>query len=150
DNYGAGQLYRYGVHEITEMREEEHTLDEMFRHGEKAVGPGEGVAFPMDEKWFRSPGLGGYGGDRWIFIEDAGYIKLREVAVTYNLGGDFIRNLGLSNISVRLSGRNIKTWTDYTGYDPDTNRSQATNSRGVDYFNSPQTRMWSMTLRVNL
>ncbi len=84
-----------------------------------------------------------------MFIEDAGYIKLREIAVSYRLKGNFIKNLGLSDVTLRLSGRNIYTKTDYTGYDPDTNRSQSTNSRGVDYFNSPQTRVWALTLRVN-
>ncbi|UCH10741.1 MAG: SusC/RagA family TonB-linked outer membrane protein [Fidelibacterota bacterium] len=148
DNYGAGQLYRYGTHKITEIRDEEHPIEKFLHHGEKGVGPGAGVAFPTDQKWFQ--GMGGYSGDRWQYIENAGYVKLREIAVTYRLAGDFVRNLGLSNISLRLSGRNLKTWTEYTGYDPDTNRSQATNNRGVDYFNSPQTRVWSLTLRVNL
>lgn len=149
DNYGKGQLYRYGVHKDTDIRDEEHTVDMWLKHGEKAVGPGVGVKFKTDESWFRSPGLIGYGGNRWHFIEDAGYVKLREIAVSYRLRGDFITNLGLSDVSLRLSGRNIKTWTPYTGFDPDTNRSQSTNSRGVDYFNSPQTRVWSLTLRVN-
>ncbi len=150
-NRGEGQQYRYGTSAATDVRGQELPINHWLKHGEKAVGPGatdgEGVPFEMTKEWFRTDG--GYSGDRWQFIEDGGYIKLREVAISYRMRGDFIKNLGLSDLSLRLSGRNLWTKHDYTGYDPDTNRSQASNSRGIDYYNSPQTRAWTMTLRVN-
>lgn len=159
DNYGAGQLYRYGVHGVTKHRWHPDTQDpegvgpinKFLIHGEKAVGPGAtngvGNDFYYDESWFT--GIGGYGGDRWQYIENAGYIMLREVSITYRLPSAFVRRFSLQDVSIRISGRNLQTWTDYTGWSPDTNRSQATNSRGVDYFNSPQTRVYNVTLRVN-
>ncbi len=151
NNYGRGQLLSYGTHEDTKIRGEEHPLNIWFAHGEKAVGPGatNGQAVPVlhDQDLFRN--LIAYGGDRWRYIEDAGYIKLREIAIGYNLKNEYLRKIGISDVTFRLSGRNLKTWTDYTGWDPDTNRSQSGSSRGIDYFNSPQVRAYNFSLRVN-
>jgi len=82
-------------------------------------------------------------------MENGGYIKLREVSLGYNLKHDFLQKNGISDVTFRLSGRNLITWTKYSGWDPDTNRSQASNSRGIDYFNSPQIRAYNFTVRVN-
>jgi len=50
------------------------------------------------------------------------------------------RSLGFSSIDIRVSGRNLKTWTNYTGYDPETNLggtiSSGAGAGGVDYFNN--------------
>ncbi|MFO8236077.1 MAG: SusC/RagA family TonB-linked outer membrane protein [Bacteroidales bacterium] len=50
------------------------------------------------------------------FVEDASYIKIREAAVYYNfnLSQSFIREL-----KIGLIGRNLYTFTDYKGYDPE-------------------------------
>ncbi|MCA9735831.1 MAG: SusC/RagA family TonB-linked outer membrane protein [Deferribacteres bacterium] len=152
ENRGKGQNYQYGVHEDTEVRDTEGPINHWFIHGEKAVGPGAtngvGNDFVYDQTWFR--GLGGLsGGDGFQFIEDAGFVKLREVSVSYPLRFNFIKQYGLQDVSLRLSGRNLITKTDYTGWAPDSNRSQASNIRGVDYYNAPQTRVYTFTLRVN-
>jgi TonB-linked SusC/RagA family outer membrane protein len=56
------------------------------------------------------------------FVEDAGFVKLREVSVKYRLGTTVVNMLdrfGVTAASISLLGRNIKTWTDYKGYDPE-------------------------------
>lgn len=56
------------------------------------------------------------------FVEDAGYVKLREMSLRYRFGSRFQRvlsRMGASNASVALIGRNLLTFTDYKGYDPD-------------------------------
>jgi TonB-dependent starch-binding outer membrane protein SusC len=56
------------------------------------------------------------------YLEDAGFVKLREISVSYTLPSSLTRSI-FSNLAqdVRLevSGRNLKTWTPYTGYDPE-------------------------------
>lgn len=156
DAYGASQLMRYGTHGATKHRwhpdtqdpEGVGTLDKWLVHGEKTIGPGAGVEFQYDEAWLTGTGVN-YGGDRWWFIQNAGYVKLRELSLTWRIGSKFMSKFGLSDASIRIAGRNLFTWTDYGGWSPDTNRSQATNVQGVDYFNSPQTRAYTVTLRVN-
>jgi TonB-linked SusC/RagA family outer membrane protein len=56
------------------------------------------------------------------FVENAGYVKLRELSVRYRFGGrtlQMLQGLGAREASVSLIGRNLLTFTDYTGYDPE-------------------------------
>ena len=76
---------------------------------------------------------------------------VREISVGYTFDSHFVKStLGLSTIDLRLAGRNLKTWTRYTGYDPETNLGGATgHSLGLDYFNQPQTRSFVITIGLN-
>jgi TonB-linked SusC/RagA family outer membrane protein len=85
-------------------------------------------------------------------VEDAGYVKLREMSVSYNIGAVG----GQGNWTVGLVGRNLKTWTNYRGYDPEVGRggttvndSQLGNAAlvGIDYFTFPNLR--TFTLQVS-
>jgi TonB-linked SusC/RagA family outer membrane protein len=56
------------------------------------------------------------------FVEDASYVKLREMSVRYRFGNrlrGYLGRLGASDASVALVGRNLLTFTNYKGYDPD-------------------------------
>ena len=46
-------------------------------------------------------------------IEDASYMKLREIALSYNFGSVKFGYLGDPNLTVRLSAQDLKTWTNY-------------------------------------
>lgn len=84
------------------------------------------------------------------YIEDGSFVKLREVAVQFNLGPALVRRLGAEEATLRLAGRNLMTWTDYTGLDPETNTfSASTVSRGVDFATTPLPRQFSIGLSFN-
>jgi len=57
------------------------------------------------------------------FMEDADFVKLREVSIRYTLDQRSLPGLtqrvGLDRATINLTGRNVKTWTQYTGYDPE-------------------------------
>ncbi|MEO7218520.1 MAG: SusC/RagA family TonB-linked outer membrane protein [Gemmatimonadaceae bacterium] len=55
----------------------------------------------------------------WNTIEDASYVKLREVSATYTLPDRFARRLGAHGAQISIAGRNLHTWTKYTGLDPE-------------------------------
>jgi len=84
------------------------------------------------------------------YIEDGSYVKLREIAVQLKLPDGMVRRLGAEDATVRFAGRNLATWTDYTGLDPETNMfSASTVSRGVDFATSPLPRQFSVGLSFN-
>jgi TonB-linked SusC/RagA family outer membrane protein len=56
---------------------------------------------------------------RSFVFQDAGFAKLREVAASLNLPTSWAARFGSSRASVTLSGRNLFTWSDYTGLDPE-------------------------------
>jgi TonB-dependent Receptor Plug Domain len=53
-------------------------------------------------------------------VQDASYTKLREISLRIQTPASWARALGGSRLSVSLAGRNVATWTDYSGLDPET------------------------------
>lgn len=83
-----------------------------------------------------------------VTVEDASFVKLRELSVGYRIG-----RLGrYGDWQVNLIGRNLLTWTDYTGMDPETGLNGGTNGSGIlnaaDAFNFPNLR--TLTLQFNV
>ncbi len=59
--------------------------------------------------------------DNSYWVEDADYVRLREMSLSYNLDASrvgFLARSGLNQMTLSLVGRNLFIWTDYTGYDP--------------------------------
>jgi TonB-linked SusC/RagA family outer membrane protein len=74
-----------------------------------------------------------YGIEQWR-IDDGSFIKLREISLSYDLG----KFKFLKDISVSLSGRNLISWDNYRGYDPEVNSGgQSTILRGIDFGSVP-------------
>ena len=164
NNGTKGALEAYGTHKETQQRAD-CTFDaagntvcsgnlKTFGQGGwydgPVVGPGAGTAVPIGVNWFAEGPLF-FAGNNEAFNEDGGYTKLREISVGYSFDGPFVKKtLGFSSVDVRVAGRNLKTWTKYTGYDPETNLGGATgHSLGLDYFNQPQSRSFVFTLGLN-
>jgi hypothetical protein len=78
------------------------------------------------------------------WIEDASFTKLREVAVTLSVPQRFARRLSASTLSVTLAGRNLKTWTKYTGLDPEVNYNGQSNFSTADFGTLPANRLWQL------
>jgi hypothetical protein len=56
------------------------------------------------------------------FVEDASFIKLRELSLKYRLPRSFnvaLARLGAEQASLSLIGRNLLTFTRFSGYDPE-------------------------------
>jgi len=59
-------------------------------------------------------------GDMRPYIEDASFVKLREVSVAWNAPEKWVKDaLSIASLRVSVSGRNLKTWTSYSGLDPE-------------------------------
>ncbi len=137
-------LFTYGTHAETE---EWHGEGQPWVfHG---FGPGAGREVVRDEEWaVLGPG-GGFTGGAQFFIERASFVKLRDVSVRYALqGGPVSRFLGFGRIELSFTGRNLITWTDYTGLDPESNLTGQSTARGLEYFNNPRIR--SYVFQINL
>jgi TonB-linked SusC/RagA family outer membrane protein len=79
-------------------------------------------------------------------VEDASYVKLREMAVSYDLG-KLVK--GIENINVSFVGRNLLSFDKYTGFDPETNSAgQNERVRGDDFGSVPIPRTFILRLGV--
>ena len=164
-NYTKNKLSELGTHRDTENRyhavfdsaswfgyqEGESTewgrgkFSNLINNGNNAIGPGAEVEIKYDEEFYSSYMSSAQ--DIINNIEDASYIKLREVSVSYLLDSPIVKRRGLESVNIRFSFRDLITWSKYTGWDPETNMMQSRIS-GEDYFNQPQT--WGATFGVFL
>jgi TonB-linked SusC/RagA family outer membrane protein len=80
-------------------------------------------------------------------VDDASFVKLRELSLSYDLGS-IIK--GISNLELSLTGRNLYSWDKYFGYDPETSSGgQSSVLRGIDFGNSPIPRTYMVSLKAN-
>lgn len=89
------------------------------------------------------------------FVEDGSYLKLREFSVNYSFPDNFVQNTfggHVDGLSLTVTGRNVFTWTDYTGFDPEVGQGggQAGSSavNRFDDFNYPNYRSFTGAIEV--
>ena len=83
------------------------------------------------------------------FVEDGSYVKLREVSARYQIPRSFMERLPISRamgVSLSLIGRNLVTWTKYSGYDPEV----GTVTNRLDSYDGgyPQSRTFTGVLQL--
>ncbi len=83
------------------------------------------------------------------FVEDGSYLRLQEVTLGYVIPHALAQALNLTEARLFISGRNLATWTKYTGFNPDVNSngSSASISLGTDFYAYPLARTISFGLR---
>lgn len=84
----------------------------------------------------------------WGYLEDASFTKLREVSVRFMAPQHIAQRLRVEGLSLTLSGRNLATWTDYTGLDPEANFGGQSNFTTAEFQTQPPVRLW--TARVDV
>ncbi len=124
-------------------------------------GKSVGAAKPIGYYYRAGPGPGGNNngiggfydilGPNNRMVEDASFVKLRELSLSYNVGQ--VANFGDWTVSV--IGRNLKTWTDYSGFDPEVGAGDSGGESGsglinaVDAFTFPALRTFSFVVSTS-
>ncbi len=80
------------------------------------------------------------------YIEDASFTKLRELAFSIMAPDSWVNAFGGHNMQLTVAGRNLHTWTKYTGFDPEINSSPGANFSTSDFLTLPPTRNWTVRL----
>jgi TonB-dependent starch-binding outer membrane protein SusC len=84
-------------------------------------------------------------------VEDGSYLRLRNIQLGYNLPEQWLKRAGLSAVRLYVSGENLWTKTDYSGYDPEVSRfNQETLSQGIDYGSYPANKAILIGLNITL
>jgi hypothetical protein len=85
------------------------------------------------------------------FVEDGSFLRLGEITLGYNLPANLGARVHLNDARIYASGRNLKTWTKYTGYNPDVNSAGQTSNvvMGVDYYAYPLARTYTFGLTAS-
>ncbi|HVF40632.1 MAG TPA: SusC/RagA family TonB-linked outer membrane protein [Gemmatimonadaceae bacterium] len=86
------------------------------------------------------------------YIKEASFAKLRELSMSYTLPMINTRLLNFSRAVVTLAGRNLATWTDYTGLEPEAFFLGGTRGGSFSQFEqttNPQTSQWILGIRLD-
>jgi hypothetical protein len=165
-NMTRSSMDQYGTHAETMIRGETRTFGKDMQCYNKTcdvlngpvVGPGAGTAVVIGEGWYsggnfatQGNGQGATGGPITTRLEDATNTRLREVSLSYTFKQRWVSRIaGSESIDLKVAGRNLALWTKYSGLDPETNLGGAANAnRGIDFFNTPLSRGFVMSVAIH-
>ncbi|MGI8509744.1 MAG: SusC/RagA family TonB-linked outer membrane protein [Gemmatimonadaceae bacterium] len=87
-----------------------------------------------------------------VYVQHASFAKLRELALSYDVGPSVARHLfggNAQDLRLELSGRNLYTWTHYNGFDPEvSNFGNAAIGRSQDVAPYPPSRQIFLSLNA--
>lgn len=98
-------------------------------------------------------------GTKDYFLENSSFVRLRNVSLGIDLA-HFMKVSFTNKLQLVFSGRNLLTWTKYTGMDPEANQNtsgggtvptnQTTVQKGLDYFSFPNTKSYQIGINIGL
>ncbi len=150
DYQQGGDIYNYTKQQLYSRR----------RHGDQEQFAKQGKHIKYSENSSKL-----YNGLQTIshFVEDGTFIKLRELALSYKIGEDILgKDSFLREIKLSLIGRNLLTFTNYSGFDPEvaytgsvrigtgkpSSRALNTTNDRIDDRVYPQFRTYSLMIQI--
>jgi hypothetical protein len=82
------------------------------------------------------------------FVEDGSFVRLKTATLSYTLPKSVLQTIKLANVKFYVSGNNLLTLTDYTGFDPEVTSANNTVSQGYDSGIYPIARSFNAGLSV--
>ena len=88
---------------------------------------------------------------RWIY--DGSFVRLKNLALGYNLPASLIERMKVSKFRIYVSAQNVLTLTDYEGYDPEVNYrsgggTDGNRNLGLDYGSYPNAKSYTVGLNI--
>jgi len=81
------------------------------------------------------------------YVEDASYLRLKSLSIGYTLKNKTLKALNIRSTRIFVTGNNLHTWTNYSGFDPEINSGNLLLS-GVDRISYPRVRTFLFGLNV--
>ena len=87
---------------------------------------------------------GNFGKFSDFYLEDGDFLRFKTIQFGYTLPSEIVKKIGASKLRVYVTGENLLTLTNYTGYDPEIGGSVM----GIDKGYYPQAQSYMMGLNV--
>ena len=123
----------------------------LFDLGQNTVDFADPITVGGEETTAGARRLELFGRQTAVYLEDASYVKLREVTLAYTVPENLVSGVwGAAQYAViSVSGRNLLTFTDYTGLDPEVSNFGNQNiARNIDVAPFPPSRSFWFSVRV--
>ncbi len=141
----------FGIAKYTEDRDDIKVFPGVYADGKPNTIPvwlnqGEGPdGHDYGDGYYRNI----YRGVSENFVEDASWIRLRSLSLTYNLPKKWLEGAFISQASLGFTGYNLWLHTHYLGFDPETSSSPAgSNANGWSGFTYPAIRSYMFSVNV--
>lgn len=86
--------------------------------------------------------------ERWV--EDASYVRLKNITLAYNIPSSLLERIGLKSVKTYVSASNLLTITNYTGYDPEVSAYNGNDAQiGVDISNYPTAKTFTFGIDLS-
>ena len=87
------------------------------------------------------------GGKTKVYVQDASYLKLRELNLSYNLPPQVPQHFGMRTARISVGGRNLLRFTPYKGLDPEvSNFGNQAIARNIDVAPFPPSRSYFLSI----
>lgn len=83
------------------------------------------------------------------FLHDGSFLRLRSVALGYNLPSHILQRVGISKMRVYVQADNLFLLTNYPLLDPEVNISMSPSTMGEDFLLPPQPRTFNFGVNLN-
>jgi TonB-linked SusC/RagA family outer membrane protein len=123
---------------VTNVTNDPEYIDNFWRR------PGDVTIWPVA----RNNGMNNQQELSSLYLEDASFIRLRNVRFTYSLPRSIAQKAKMRGVTVYVYGNNLVTWTNYKGYDPEIAFNNPL-TMGIDNGRYPRRREVGAGLNLN-
>ena len=74
------------------------------------------------------------------YIEDGSYLRLKTISLGYTFNKKWLSHVGMERVRVYVTGQDLITWTNYTGFDPEVSTRGSGLTSGVDFGAYPRSK----------
>lgn len=138
--YNSGGKFQSG----NARYQDNQTRDQLNRWQE----PGDITDVPQ-ARLFRTNGQQ----DSSRYLEESDFIRLRNLSVGYTLPFEFTQRFSVDRLRVYFTGINLLTFTDYSGYDPESTYDNNANFNinvGETFYSAPPAKTYTIGLNIEL
>jgi hypothetical protein len=140
--------YRYGVDVINTAR---MNVENMYTNNNQSYAvnwrwrkEGDGLEIPCLPRALYNTGFNWLGSDR--YIEDASYLRMSYLQLSYSLDPNILKKYGLNQLSLSGSANNLFILSKYTGLDPEIGSDGW--GRAFDNSKTPRSRSFTLSLTL--
>lgn len=84
-----------------------------------------------------------------FYVEDGSYLRLKNIQLGYTLPNVLTSQVGINKLRVYVGAKNLLTFTNYKGFDPEVGETNGILERGLDRGTYPQSKMFLFGLNVS-
>ncbi|HVI46580.1 MAG TPA: SusC/RagA family TonB-linked outer membrane protein [Chitinophaga sp.] len=121
-------LFFYGTPKVTENR----GTNTVFKGIIESTGKENTLSVPLSENYYRNT----FSSADETSVEDASFLKLRQVSLAYNFGS-ILKGTAFKSLVVNVTGTNFILHKNYTGSDPEVSLNGSGNGQGLANFMAP-------------